>query len=236
MASLKGLQYRISKLKRPRRFKSAGDFASIKPISEQFGFDRGTPIDRFYINAFLSDHKSCVLGRCLEVAEDMYTSRFGEERVTSLDLIHATGIERPGTIVGDLTNLTSVEDNTYDCIILTQTLQFIFDMPAVVHELYRVLKPGGHALVTCNCISQISRYDMDRWGDYWRLTSLGARRLFEQSFASENITISTYGNTASAVAFLEGLAAEELSAHQLSARHPDYEVLIGVDAMKPKGD
>ena len=106
-------------------------------------------------------------------------------------------------------------------------------MRAAVKGLYRILAPGGILLASMSGISKISRYDMDRWGDYWRFTSLSARRVFEESFPSENLEVRALGNVLAAVAFLHGLAAEELTEHELSYHDPDYEVIITVRARKP---
>ena len=46
-------------------------------LSRDFGFDRGTPIDRYYIESFLSTHASDIRGHVLEVADNTYTRRFG---------------------------------------------------------------------------------------------------------------------------------------------------------------
>ena len=40
-----------------------GDFRRLKPISSTWGFDRGTPIDRFYIDRFMQAHAHDVRGR-----------------------------------------------------------------------------------------------------------------------------------------------------------------------------
>ena len=68
----------------------------------------------------------------------------------------------------------------------------------------------------------------------WRFTTLSARRLFGEVFPTENVTVEAYGNVLVAVAFLHGLAAEELRQEELDHRDPDYEVLITVRAVKPK--
>jgi len=73
---------------------------------------------------------------------------------------------------------------------------------------------------------------MDRWGDYWRFTSLSARRLFEEFFLPANVSVLAYGNVLTALAFLHGLAAEELKKEELNHRDPDYEVLVAVRAVK----
>ena len=114
------------------------------------------------------------------------------------------------TIIGDLTHADHIPADSFDCIILTQTLQVIYDVPAALRTVYRSLKPGGVALVTIPGISQISRYDMDRWGHYWSFTTCSARRLFEAHFPAEKLEITAHGNVLAAVAFLHGLAQEEL--------------------------
>lgn len=77
-------------------------------------------------------------------------------------------------------------------------------------------------------ISQISRYDMDHWGDYWRFTTLSARKLFAEVFKTEHVDVQAYGNVLTAVAFLHGFVIGEIREEELSYRDPDYEVVIGV--------
>ena len=120
----------------------------------------------------------------------------------------------------------------FDCMILTQTFPFIYNVQAAVTNAYTALKPGGVALSTFPGISQISRYDMDRWDDYWRFTDASARRLFGDVFGAENVSITTYDNVLVAVAFLHGLAAQELRQEELDYHDPDYEVLIAVRSVK----
>jgi hypothetical protein len=85
-------------------------------------------------------------------------------------------------------------------------------------------------------ISQISRYDMDRWGDYWRFTDASARLLFAELFGSENVTVVTFGNVLVACAFLQGLASDELDEDELSYCDQDYQVTIGVRVVRRRED
>lgn len=209
-----------------------GDMRSVIPISHVFGLDRGQCIDRYYIEQFLASYSVDIRGPVLEIAEDRYTRKFGGDRVSKSDVLHAEEGNPKATLVADLTNADSIPSETYDCIVLTQTLQFIYDVHAAMGHLHRILKPGGVLLATFAGISQISRYDMERWGDYWRFTSLSAKRLFEEVFPAENVSVEAYGNVLAAVAFLHGLAAEELRRKELDHRDPDYEVLIAVRAVK----
>lgn len=209
-----------------------GDLRSTSPVSAVFGLDRGQPVDRYYVERFLGENRGVIAGHVLEVADATYTKRFGGKAVTNSDVLHLTGESPETTIVADLTCAKEIEDDTFDCVILTQTLQFIFPIGAAVSEVRRILKPGGTALCTASGISQISRYDMDRWGDYWRLTSLSARRLFGDAFGEEAVEVTTYGNVLAATAFLQGIAAGELTSRDLDAHDDDYQLLVAIKATK----
>jgi hypothetical protein len=87
-------------------------------------------------------------------------------------------------------------------------------------------------MATVAGISQISRYDMDRWGDYWRFTSLSALRAFQEVFGEGKVKVESYGNVLSSIAFLEGISAEELSKEELDYKDDDYQMLICIIAKK----
>jgi SAM-dependent methyltransferase len=197
-----------------------------------FGFDRGLCIDRYYIEVFLQRHSTDVRGRVLEIGDPGYTCKFGGDRVTCSDVLHAVPGNPQATLVGDLATGEGVPKEAFDCMILTQTFIFIYDVQAAVANCYAALKPDGVLLATFPGISQISRYDMDRWGDFWRFTDASARQLFGQVFGPENITVETHGNVLVACALLHGLAAHELKQEELSYCNPDYQVLITVRAVK----
>lgn len=207
-----------------------GSLRRLEPFSRAFGRDRGLCVDRYYIEAFLAANADTVRGRVLEIGDDRYTRRFGGARVSSSEVLHVTDGNPKATIVADLSDAPQLEPESFDCVICTQTLPFIYDVRAAVATLRRILRPGGAVLATLPGISQISRYDMERWGDYWRFTSLSARRLFEEAFAPAHVAVEAYGNVLAAIAFLHGLAAEELEAAELDRRDPDYELVIAVRA------
>jgi len=211
-----------------------GDLRRRQPFSRVFGFDRGQCIDRYYIEHFLAQHSADIRGRVLEVADSEYTRRFGGDRVTHSDVLHVSRTRR-ATLVADLTRTNQFPHDAFDCIILTQTLQVIYDIKAAVSTLSRILKCGGVVLTTVPGICQISRYDMDRWGDFWRFTTLAARRLFEEAFPAENVEVKAYGNVLAATAFLYGLVAEDLRDEELLDSDQDYELLITVRAWRPNG-
>jgi SAM-dependent methyltransferase len=223
-----------------------GNLDRIKPINANWGFERGSPVDRYYIDQFLSAHLKDICGRVLEIEDNTYTLKFGGDRVQQSDILHVKAGNPQATIVADLTCADQIANDTFDCILLTQTLQLIYDVHAVVKTLYRILKPGGVVLATFPGITQISHYspetetagwtpDTDNWSDswYWNFTQLSACRLFTEAFPSEAVDVQTYGNVFAAIAMLHGLAAEELQQEKLEQHDCDYQVLITVRAQKP---
>jgi len=210
-----------------------GDLRRPSPICADWGYSRGTPIDRHYIGRFVARHAAVIHGRVLEIGTNELTVRYGGSRVTRADVLHVASAEPPVTIVGDLTDGAGLASDAFDCIIATQTLQFIYDVHAVVRTLHRILKPGGAVLVTTPGISKISPEDMDRWGHYWSFTSRSARRLFEEAFPPRAVSVEACGNPLAATAFLQGVAAEELTEAELDYVDAQFEMLIGVRAEKP---
>ena len=207
-----------------------GDLRSLKPVDTRFGMSRGTPVDRVYVEAFLREHQELVRGHVLEVGDARYSSMFGGGAVTRQSILDVTAENANATIVGDLSKGLPGYDGAFDCLVLTQVLPFIFDVDFAVRTIRRTCAPGGAALVTLPGISQISRYDMDRWGDYWRFTNESATRLFAQAFGGCNVAAVTYGNVLTATALLHGIAAEDLLPDEISHHDPDYQVIIGLVA------
>lgn len=209
-----------------------GSLRRVTPINHNWGYERGQPIDRYYIENFLGAQKGDICGHVLEVMANTYTRRFGGQRVRSSDVLDVSEENPKATVLADLANAEHLPADTYDCIIVTQTLQFVYDVGAAIQTLHRILKPGGVLLVTVPGISQISRYDMDRWGHYWSFTSASMRKLFEGVFPTGHVTISTHGNVLAAISFLHGLAADELRTGELDYHDDNYQVIIAVRAVK----
>ncbi len=227
------LRARLGSLKQRlrSRFVLFGTLRETYPVNPAFGIGKGTPVDRYYIDGFLSERRSSIRGRVLEIGDRESTTRFGIG-VAQSDVLHFEAGNPEATIVGDISHCPHIPNDSFDCIILLQTLHYVYDMEAAVAELHRILAPGGHLLCTVPGISQISRHDMDRWGDRWRLTSLSAQELFSTAFQPQNTTVVTFGNTLTTMCFIEGITAEKLRKRELDALHPDYQLIVAIDAVK----
>jgi hypothetical protein len=208
------------------------ELPGLEPLCRDFGKSRGTPVDRAYIHEFLWERRADVRGRVMEVADSGYTDYLGEGDVTQVDVLHVQEGLSWVTIVGDLVTGEGIPKGAFDCFVVTQTLHLIYDLPAAVRTCHELLTPGGVVLATLPGISQVSQYDRQGWGDFWRFTADSAQRLFADVFGPEQVEVVPYGNVLVASAFLYGYAAEDLEPEALAHRDDDYHFLIGVRARK----
>jgi len=179
---------------------TAWDARHSEPVSRGFGWERGEPIDRHYIASFLSAHATDIAGHVLEIGDDRYTRRFGRS-VRKNDVLDINPDNRRATIVDDLATGTRLPSATFDCVLLVQTLLFVFDLRGAISQVHRSLANGGVVLATFPGISK----GCDTSGhDYWRFTEASARRLFADEFGDSQVTVEVQGNLTSACAFLQG--------------------------------
>jgi SAM-dependent methyltransferase len=217
------------RLARARRPAWLGTIRRTSPLSNHYGRDRGTPVDRYYIERFLAEERHVIAGRVLEVLNRDYTERFGHavERSDILDIDHSNA---DATIVADLAAADAIPSDGFDCVILTQTLQYIYDLEAAVGHVHRMLRPGGTVLCSVPTVSRVDRLALET--EYWRLTAAACKRLFGDAFAGGEVDVRAHGNVLTSVAFLMGMAAEELSSRQLERADPFFPLVVTVRATK----
>ncbi len=208
-----------------------GALRRTTPIDPNWGFERGMPIDRVYVERFVGRHAADIRGRVLEIAAPDYTNRFGTG-VERVDILMAKEGNPEATIVGDLTSAPHIPDDSFDCAIVTQTLQFVYDVRAALATLHRILAPGGVLLATVPGITKISPPEDTEYGEWWHYTGRSAKRLAEEAFGEDSVEVVSYGNVLAAAGFLYGLAASDLKPVELDAQDPLYEVIVGLRAVK----
>jgi SAM-dependent methyltransferase len=208
-----------------------GHLGRTEPVSRDFGWDRGLPIDRYYIEGFLARMAADIEGSVLEVGDAVYSQRFGGDRVTAQDVLHVHGGNPAATLVGDLAEADVLPRSAFDCIVLTQTLHLVYDLAAAVDNLHAALRPGGVLLLTVPGISQIDRGEWkDRW--FWGLPPAAVVRLLGDRFGPEAVLVESHGNAFAATAFLQGLALQEVDARKLDVQDAAYPVVVAARAQR----
>jgi peptidoglycan/xylan/chitin deacetylase (PgdA/CDA1 family)/glycosyltransferase involved in cell wall biosynthesis/SAM-dependent methyltransferase len=211
-----------------------GDFDHPEPLSTFWGIERGAPIDRYYINKFLDKNRMDIHGHVIEIKDGGYTYRYGDNRVETCDVLDINSANKSATIIADLSRADCIPPDMFDCFILTQTIHIIYDVKRALAHAYRILKPGGILLCTLPSTCRVNCEDggLDA-GDYWRFTEASVRRIFAEIFPPEAFEVSVKGNVKACVAFLEGLAAEEVAPGMLDHTDPWHPLLFCVRGVKP---
>ena len=217
----------LSALRRRRRPIRLGSLARTTPVSSLWGYDRGVPIDRWYIERFLDRHRSEITGRVLEVKDSGYTDRFGHD-LAERGVLDIEPANERATYVADLATGDKLPGSAFDCFVLTQTLQSIYDLRGALDQAHRILRPGGVLLLTVPVTSRV--FDRPQ-ADFWRFTPMAVERLLRESFAGE-VEVRGHGNVLSQAAFLYGLAAEELTAQELETDDERFALIVCARAVR----
>ncbi len=203
----------------------------IKDINQMAQhFERGTPIDRYYIEGFLEKHQNYIKGSILDMQSSLYAKRFGHD-ITNIDVLDLSPTNKDATIIGDLQYPEQMPENKFDCFILTQTLQFPYDIKTAMKSIHQLLKDNGAVVITVPFTSQYSN-EPDKYEESWRFTKYSLKRLLEEA-DFEVVDIVEYGNTFAAISFLEGIAVEDLKNPQdLDYTEKRNPILIAALAVK----
>ena len=205
---------------------------SQRPLSAHYGTERGTPIDRYYIDQFVSRHAEDLRGVALEVGAARYLTRFGGPDITAFEVLDINPDNQSATVIGDLRRLDAVPDHSYDCVLLIQVLSFIDDVVAAVNEAARILRPGGTLLVTVPGMAPLDP-QAPTGLESWRFTVNSLRFLFRAHFDDANVEISSKGNIRAGLGIWVGMAQEDFRARELNHIDERYPCLLTVRAVKP---
>jgi SAM-dependent methyltransferase len=205
-----------------------GNLRRTEPFSDRFGFDRGTPIDRFYLERFLDAERAAIRGAVLEIQVSGHAKKFGRE-LTRIDTLDISSQFSP-TYHCDLADAGSiVPSGTYDCFLLPNTLQHLARVDQALVQALRVVKPGGVILASAAGLLRLTAPDED----YWRFSAAGWRHLAARVWPGCAVEVRAHGNCLAAVAALYGLAVEELTRDELELQDERFPVLTTIKCVKP---
>lgn len=201
----------------------------LEPLSDHYGFDRGTPLDRRYIEAFLHERRGAIRGSVLEVQDDTYTARFGSDHISESTVVDIDRSNQRAILITDLERPDSLSTAAYDCIILTQTLHLLRRPGQCVENCYRALRPAGVLLATAPSVSRVSPTYPET--DYWRFTPAGIAELFARHWEGD-FTAHALGNLRSCIGFLLGEVVEDLADTVFDRHDPRFPLTVAVEAHK----
>ena len=191
--------------------KQSKNYSKIKRVSKKFGFDRGLPIDRFYIDKYLDKNLSkSTYQNGLEVGGVQYLEKFKVAKKTAL--LHPEYLISEGhgdqALVVDLNKkFKNIGDEKFDLIIATNVLNFVEEPHLALNTFQELLVPGGLLIISVSASMPISEFDKNRWGDFWRFSLQGLRLILGKT--DMDFEIEYRGNFRATIAFLCGMATEE---------------------------
>lgn len=202
-----------------------GSLRRVQPLGE-WGFERGTPVDRYYIEQYLDRHAHLIRGHALEVDNNRYSTRYG---ATSIDIVDIDPHNPHANLIGDLADDTTLPLATYDVAVVTQTLQLVSKPLDAVRNLVAALRPGGSLLLTVPMISRLANP-----ADRWRWTPRGMLdMLAEAAPPGAELESIGLGNGLAGRAFLFALAVEDLETAVLEVTDDDYPLIVAARVTVP---
>ncbi len=202
----------------------------VKPVSRYFGAGRGMAVDRYYIERFLDSNKEDIRGTVMEVGSNDYIRMFGRGKVRKEIILHVRGGKN--AIKGNFETGAGICEHMADCLICTQTLQYIYDVPAAMKSIYKLLKPGGTALITVPGIKSLSIYDAANWGEKWSFTPESMARLCAGVCGEDQFSVQAYGNVKIAIAYLYGLCREDLEEEDFHYNDEQFPFIVAARVKK----
>jgi SAM-dependent methyltransferase len=194
-------------------------------VYQDYGVRHGTPVDRLYIRRFVAEHSRAIRGRVLEVDRAEWVLLAEAETVSDLDILDVDAHNPRANIFGDLGDPHLLKRQTYDCILMMQTLQYVAEPRAVISHLWKALAPGGTLLLS---VPVLTRLDLmcGPEGDKWRMTVSGLRSVLEDHAPDGRIDVRGYGSLASAVGFLAGVPSEKLGRRVMGWDDPIFALVV----------
>jgi SAM-dependent methyltransferase len=74
---------------------------------------------------------------------------------------------------------TTLSSEFFDLVICSQTLEHVFDPIKAIHEIFRITRKGGYAIL--DCPFTYPYHPASGYGDYWRMTVTCMIRIAEEA-------------------------------------------------------
>lgn len=216
---------KINRMINPSSKFKYGSSNSSDPVSRKFGLDRGHPVDRYYIDKFIQDNKKLITGKCLEIGDDRYSKKYGQN-ISKIDILDINIKNKSANIHADLRSAPNIKNDTYDCLIITQVLGMIDNVDNFISECYRILKPNGTLLLTTSAIAP----QIDHKLSYWRFTEQSIKYLLNKKF--KKIEINSFGNAYIGQAIWLGMSQEDINKDLLDIKDIQFQCIVGAIATK----
>ena len=131
--------------------------------------------DRILLQEQINNVSKYISGKVLDVGageSNRYGSYFNSDKYIRMDVVDRKDVD----IVGRADNIP-LKDESIDSIICTQVFEHLDTPFESAAELFRVVKKGGHVLVTVPQMNELH----EEPHDYFRYTNFGMHTVFEKA-------------------------------------------------------
>ncbi|MES3005121.1 MAG: class I SAM-dependent methyltransferase [Patescibacteria group bacterium] len=131
--------------------------------------------DRFLLKKQVIEASHYIRGDVLDVGaggNDRYSNHFKCSNYTKMDVAEGPNVD----VVGSAENIP-FSDNNFDSVVCTQVFEHLARPHLCAKEIYRVLRAGGHDLVT---VPQMNELHEEPY-DFYRYTKFGLNQLFSDA-------------------------------------------------------
>ena len=163
-------------------------------------------------------------GTVLAYHDARYATRYGRHRLRRCDVLDADATNPLANVVADLRRAPQLAADCYDCVLLPHVLQLLDEPAAALAECARVLKPGGVLLASVPAAGRVEA-GAPR-ADHWRFSADGFAELLAAAFGAANVEVEGHGGTEATLAFLAGLAAEEVDGERFAGGAEEAPLVI----------
>ena len=174
---------------------------------------------------FLASNADAIRGVVGEVADRRFTEHFGGDAVSRSEVLDLDPDNPEATLVVDIARAGALPVATFDCLIVTQVLQYVAQPTVAVRELVGALRPGGTLLLAVPALTAHDPHE-ELTTDRWRFWPAGLVALIEQAAPEATAHVAGYGNLVATIALLHGLCAEELDEHELGYLDERFPVVV----------
>ncbi len=191
-----------------------GSFLRPNPFADG-GAGATTPIDQFYVGEFVASNRDAVRGRVLAARDTELVGRDWVGRVTSVDVFDIDPYNVTATILTDLCDPVAFDRASYDCIIMTQTIQRLADPALGLKVLWSALRPGGTLLLSSPVLGPVEPvHGINE--DRWRYSSSGLRNLVTSVLPDAQCSARAFGSLATAIGHIAGVPMERMPRRALA--------------------
>lgn len=220
----------VSRWPRPRW----GNLRRSTPIGDRRPSSSRTPVDAFYFEQFIDQHRDTLHGRVLQLGSRCWSAPWQDAVIESVTVVDLDPNSTEASIIADPSDPFVLQERQFDCEIVP-ALSVLRSPRRALENLWRALRPGGVLLVAAPGMGRVGAHTQIDDDGRWRWSASSFRELLTETLPQAEVTLETFGSVASVIASVHGLTAEEVGSKALSWRDRRFPVIVCARVQQREG-